>query len=181
MKKIIFSMLVSLFTLGANAGNVVEPEYNGQVAIVNADSTTMLLPIEKAETKAKSNNLAFVPVAGMFLTKGLCYTILKGKEAATKVATKDVTLIVRMKNHDDNPDTSIGIVKYEVKKKVRRFLMAESGLFSGTSVKSAVGNVKFDAKKYGKSSFLLTIKGLEPGEYGVYAGDADQASTFSVK
>lgn len=32
MKKIIFSMLVSLFTLGANAGNVVEPEYNGQVA-----------------------------------------------------------------------------------------------------------------------------------------------------
>lgn len=27
MKKIIFSMLVSLFTLGANAGNVVEPDY----------------------------------------------------------------------------------------------------------------------------------------------------------
>ena len=94
---------------------------------------------------------------------------------------KDVTLIVRVKNHDDNPVSTVGIVKYESKKKERRWLMSESGLLSGTSVKTIVGNVKFEAKKYGESSYLITVKGLEPGEYGVYVSAVESASTFSVK
>lgn len=181
MKKVILSMMVSLFALGANAGNVVEPEYNGQVAIVNADSTTTLLATEESEIKAKSNHLGYVPVAGMFLGKGLSYVVVKGKEASTKVASKDVTLIVRVKNHDDNPVSTVGVVKYESKKKERRWLMSESGLLSGTSVKTIVGNVKFEAKKYGKSSYLITVKGLEAGEYGVYVSAVESASTFSVQ
>lgn len=181
MKKVILSMMVSLFVLGTNAGNVIEPEYNGQVAIVNADSTTMLLATEESEIKAKSNHLGYVPVAGMFLGKGLSYVVVKGKEASTKVASQDVTLIVRVKNHDDNPVSTVGIVKYESKKKERRWLMSESGLLSGTSVKTIVGNVKFEAKKYGESSYLITVKGLEPGEYGVYVSAVESASTFSVQ
>lgn len=181
MKKVILSVMASLFTLGVNAGNVMEPEYNGQVAIVNADSTTTLLATEESEIKAKSNHLGYVPVAGMFLGKGLSYVVVKGKEASTKVTSKDVTLIVRVKNHDDNPVSTVGIVKYESKKKERRWLMSESGLLSGTSVKTIVGNVKFEAKKYGESSYLITVKGLESGEYGVYVSAVESASTFSVK
>lgn len=181
MKKIIFSMLVSLFTLGANAGNVVEPEYNGQVAIVNADSTTTLMPTEDADVKAKSNNLAFVPVAGMFLAKGQSYLAVKGREGLTKLPTRDVTFIVRVDNHNDNPNHLLGIIKFETKKKERRWMMAESALFGGTNVKTYIGDIKFQAKKYGESSFLLTVKGLEPGEYAVITKEINHPSTFSVK
>ena len=45
----------------------LEPEYVGQVAVVNADSTTTLLDKETTTLKSKSSKWGFVPVAGSSL------------------------------------------------------------------------------------------------------------------
>ena len=58
MKKLIFTtavmmaMTVSCFAQSKN----IEPEYIGQVVILNADSTTVLLQKEAASMKTKSSN-----------------------------------------------------------------------------------------------------------------------------
>lgn len=63
--------------------------------------------------------------------------------------------------------TIIRIFKFETKKKYRKAVISEVGTFSG-----AKGNdleyVDFEAKKYGQSSYYLSITNtLEPGEYGI--------------
>ena len=66
MKKIILTtavmmaMTVSCFAQSKN----IEPEYIGQVVILNADSTTVLLQKEAASMKTKSSNWGLLPIPG---------------------------------------------------------------------------------------------------------------------
>ena len=66
MKKIILTtavmmaMTVSCFAQSKN----IEPEYIGQVAILNADSSTELLQKETASMKVKSSKWGMLPIPG---------------------------------------------------------------------------------------------------------------------
>ena len=54
MKKLLFTISM-MAAFSANAQSVIEPEYIGQVAVVNTDSTTTLLQKETASMKANSS------------------------------------------------------------------------------------------------------------------------------
>lgn len=181
MKCNILSLALLLLAQGAAAQNFKEPEYIGQVGIMSADSTVTLLPTEKTEVKSKTNKLGLVPVAGLFLSKGQAYMIVKGATSQTTMPSSKVQLVVRVDNNNIDPHKKFGFVKFEVKKKERRFLMAESGFLSGTTSKVNYDDVKYKAEKIGNSSYLVTLENVEPGEYGLIAEDYSYLTTFSVK
>lgn len=55
MKHLILTSALFLTATLGFAQNITEPEYKGQVAVINADSTTTLLQKETGEHKAKSS------------------------------------------------------------------------------------------------------------------------------
>jgi hypothetical protein len=42
-----------------------------------------------------------------------------------------------------------------------------------------LNNIDFNAKKYGESSYLIVIDGLEAGEYGILLGDPNNVTEKS--
>ena len=91
-------------------------------------------------------------------------------------------------NNNTDPNSFINIFKFQVKGNERRYQVAEAGTFSPTE-KNNLAAIEYQAKKYGESSYLLTLTNLEPGEYGIYIGDPYtentknnmKITTFTVK
>ena len=182
MKKyFLFSICAFICCVSVNAQNISEPEYNGQVALVNADSTTTILQKEVGGHKAKSSAFGLIPIPGSsLLDKTKSYISVKGAESPNKIASKKFSLIIRVKDNNEEPKNAFGIFKFETKKKERRFQMMELG-FGSTSVNTNFNTVDYDVKKFGTSSYLVTISNLEAGEYGVVSNGFESISTFSVK
>lgn len=181
MKKSLL-LIISAFTcIGMNAQKMAEPEYIGQVNYVNADSTTTLMETEPASTHAKGNGMFFVPVAGSFLGKSQCFLVVKGTKSMTSLPAKGIKFLVRVKDNEEDPKGQVGIIKFEVKKKERRYLMAEAGLVSGVKDKISLNDFKYDVKRFGQKSYLIEVGDLKPGEYAITTGDHKRLATFSVE
>lgn len=70
MKHLILTSALFLTATLGFAQNITEPEYKGQVAVINTDSTTTLLQKETGEHKAKSSAFALVQFQELpFLTE----------------------------------------------------------------------------------------------------------------
>lgn len=181
MKHLILTSALFLTATLGFAQNITEPEYKGQVAVINADSTTTLLQKETGEHKAKSSAFALVPIPGAsILDRTKAYLTVKGAESPNKISSKKFSLIIRVKDNSEEPKNAFGIFKFETKKKERRFKMADIG-FGSASATTNFTTVDYEAKKYGSSSYLVTLHDLPAGEYGVVANGFDSIATFSVK
>lgn len=183
MKTTLLSIAVFCCMASAQAQKVTvpEPEYKGQVAVINADSTTTLLQKETGEHKAKSSAFALVPIPGAsLLDRTKAYLTVKGAESPNKISSKKFSLIIRVKDNSEEPKNAFGIFKFETKKKERRFKMADIGFGSATATTNFT-TVDYEAKKFGTSSYLVTLNDLPAGEYGVVANGFDSIATFSVK
>lgn len=182
MRKIAFALAASVLAIGpAHAQKMTEPEYIGQVNYINADSTTTLMETEPASMNTKNNGLSFVPVAGMFLGKGQAFIAVKGTKSMTKLPAKGIKFLVRVKDNDEDPKGQVGIIKFDVKKKERRYLMAEAGLVSGVKDKISLNDFKYEVKRFGEKSYLIEVGDLKPGEYAITTGDHKRLATFSVE
>ena len=181
MKHLILTSVLFLVSTFGYAQNISEPEYKGQVALVNADSTTTLLQKEVGEQKAKSSAFGMIPIPGSsLLDKTKAYLSVKGAESPNKITSKKFSLIIRVKDNSEEPKNAFGIFKFETKKKERRFQMLNFG-FGSASANTNFTTVDYDVKKFGTSSYLVTLSNLEAGEYGVVANGFDNIATFSVK
>ena len=90
MKHLILTSALFLTATLGFAQNITEPEYKGQVAVINADSTTTLLQKETGEHKAKSSAFALVPIPGAsLLDRTKAYLTVKGAESPNKISSKD--------------------------------------------------------------------------------------------
>jgi len=181
MKKLLFTISM-MAAFSANAQSVIEPEYIGQVAVVNTDSTTTLLQKETASMKANSSKFGFIPLPGSsLLDKSKVNLVVKGAESRTTLQKGRLTFIVRAEKNDIEPSSVFRIFQFEVKKKNRQFQMAESSLLGGTKSEMSLNNVSYEVKKYGSTSYLVVIDNAEPGEYGVITTDISKIATFGVK
>lgn len=181
MKHLILTSALFLAATFGYAQNISEPEYKGQVALVNADSTTTLLQKEVGEHKAKSSAFGMIPIPGSsLLDKTKAYLSVKGNESPNKISSKKFSLIIRVKDNSEEPKNAFGIFKFETKKKERRYQMLSYG-FGSSSTNTNFTTVDYEVKKFGTSSYLVTLSNLETGEYGVVAGDFSSIATFSVK
>ena len=83
MKKYLLS-LAMLFTLSSAIAQSekLEPEFIGQVVVVNADSTTTLLQKEATKMKTSSTKFGYIPLPGTsLLDKSKVNMTVKGKES----------------------------------------------------------------------------------------------------
>lgn len=183
MKKIFATLTMVMLTVACFAqSEKLEPEFIGQVVVVNADSTTMLLQKEQASMKASSTNFGLIPIPGSrLLDKTKANMVVKGKEAPVTLNQGRLTFIVRAEKNDIDPTGVMGVFQFEVKKGKRQFKIAEGNLTGGFDFSISFNNVQYVAKKYGEHSYLVIIENPEPGQYGIVLNDIHNISTFGVK
>lgn len=113
MKHLILTSALFLTATLGFAQNITEPEYKGQVAVINTDSTTTLLQKETGEHKAKSSAFALVPIPGAsLLDRTKAYLTVKGAESPNKISSKKFSLIIRVKDNSEEPKNAFGIFKF---------------------------------------------------------------------
>ena len=99
---------------------------------------------------------------------------LKGVQSTSNVkGAANTRLIIRVKDNSIDPNSFIEIFKFEVTEKERRYLLKEIGVFMKASSDNP-SIVDYKATKYGKNSYLVTMKDLTPGEYGVVIKDPEK-------
>lgn len=182
MKNLMMAVVMLITCTTSMAQGIQEPEYIGQVALVQSDSSQVVLVKEEAEMKTKTSGFGYIPIPGSsLLDKGKTFLRVKGDTSPNKIAKGEVQLIVRVKDNNEDLKNSIGVFQFETKKKERRFTLAKVGLLSGMKATTSFNTVPYEAKKIGASSYMVTIVNLQPGEYGVTTADFIHISTFSVQ
>lgn len=155
--------LVFLFVVGAGAqtANQNEPEFIGEAQILKADGSFVLLDKEIG-----------------YFTSGISWSHnsfnalslkVDGGSAKSRFTSKQsLQLVVRAADNNSDPLTIISIYKLKANKKSRSVLLSKDN--SGTLMKSKTNSkdlIRFSGKKYGTSSYLITLQDLAVGEYGI--------------
>ena len=138
-----------------------EPEFIGEAYIIDAQGSTRQLDKEIAafargiSWKANSWNALSLEI--------------EGGAAKTRISKdQSIKLVVKATDNNSDPLSIINIYRFKVKKEKRITVLGENN--SGTLMKSRTNTknqLYFIGKRYGTSSYLLTIDDIEPGEYGI--------------
>ena len=165
MKKFFMMLLVStcLTTASYAQVKVEEPEFAEETLLLTSNTQGVKLSRENGTVKTKAG-------ASLYLTG-----IGKVKSRLTLQGTTSTSQVKGINNETD-PNSFINIFKFEIKGKERRYQLAEAGTLSKTETNN-LSSVDYKAKKYGKSSYLLVLEGLTPGEYGIVIGDPNHENT----
>lgn len=171
MKKIVLS-LISLFamtSIHAQTLGKYEPEFIGETNLLCITGTdTICIATEKKMGVVKAKAGASLYLIGIGSVKSRIQV-----DGATSncvgSSTNDYRLIVKAANNNQDPNSFIQILKFEVNGNKRRCVIAKSNTFGGSQA-GAEEVVTFQGKKYGSSAYLLNIPS-NPGEYGVIVTD----------
>ena len=183
MKRYFVTMMVAVMTMVCYAQTErFEPEFIGQVVVINTDSTVTLLEKETTQMKTSSTKFGYIPLPGTsLLDKAKANLVVKGKESPTRLKRGRLTFIIRTGQNNQDPKDVFGIFQFEVKKKTREFVLAESGIISGTTSTNSFNTVPTLVKKYGEDSYLVIIENAQPGQYAITTSDISYVSTFGVE
>lgn len=162
-KTIIFFLTFLVFSLEAvNIYGQSEPDFVGEVFLKTSEGNT---PLEKSPVQIKTKAGASVYIVGI----GNVKTKMQIKGCCSNVRVQNnepIQLIVRAVDNHTDPLSIVKVFQFEKKKKDRRAEIAGGSTFGGDS-KNNLKLLVFDAKKYGESSYLLTMNIEQAGEYGV--------------
>lgn len=167
MKRLLFiglSLFVATGILRAQEIDVAEPDFIGEVFAVNPeDGSVAKLEKQTVMLQSKVNATGIMFGIGKSKTK----LVIDGPSAAVRLdRSKPIYLVVKAVDNQTDPMAIINIFGFESTKKQR--LAETASVSSFGSVKSNKLNyVPFTGKKYGESSYLLTLDKREPGEYGI--------------
>lgn len=150
-----------------------EPEFSG--TIVFADTTGSGKNLETATMTVKTKGNASLYITG--IGKATSFGIVKGKTSTCVLAAQPVLYFVyRAESNSINPKDVIQLVRFSPSKDGNRVMpIVSASTFSSTS--NEVVSLDFVAKKYGQSSYLVSVTDLAPGEYGFSLG---KESTYTV-
>ncbi len=157
----IFILTSILFSVLPTHGQNKDPEFVGDTYLLKADSSHVDLDKEfgnytsGVSWSSNSWNALSLEIAG-------------GK-AQTRFSTSEkLQLVVRAVDNNSDPLTIITIYKFKAKKNTRSVVLSEDN--SGTLMKSRTNSndmILFSGKKYGTSSYLIILRTLKAGEYGI--------------
>ncbi|MDR0874267.1 MAG: hypothetical protein LBN27_12525 [Prevotellaceae bacterium] len=181
MKKIAFILLTVMFFASLSAQTTVkEPEFAGEIVLLNSDSTTTLL--EKSTVQIKINSAA-IQLTGFGSAKEKL--TIAGCCASVRTHSGRIQLIVRAVDNISDPMSIIQIIKFDVSKKARKTELASVSAFGASSNNMQL--LPFTGKKYGTASYLLITANAEKGEYGVIVRNPNSrdekttvVSTFAI-
>lgn len=151
---------ISLSTTSLKA-QVSEPDFVGEAYQLKNDSTTVSMNKEIADYTSgvswSSNSW-----------DALSLEIREGKAQTRFSSSEQLKIVVRAVDNNSDPLTIISIYKFKEKTNKRTIVLSEDN--SGTLMKSRTnskGMVRFNGKKFGTSSYIIELKDLKPGEYGI--------------
>lgn len=164
MKKIFLLLSILAATLARvlpAMAQVSEPDFVGDAYLLKTDGSYVQLDKEIGDF-----------TSGVSWTSNswdaLSLEVAGGKSQTRFSSDEALQLVVRAVDNNSDPLTIISIYKFKAKKKTRSVVISEDN--SGTLMKSRTNSkdmIRFSGKKYGTSSYLITLKGLEVGEYGI--------------
>jgi len=157
-----------------------EPEFVGSVFLLMPDSTTIQLERQNAVGGETTNAASYVPYVGLFAGKTKTMSKVEGVASPVRVsAGTAITLIMRVGDNTLDPTLQLSVFKLEQKKTFRFVETAQYTLTSTTQGK--IQYFPFTAKKFGQSSYIVTLTGLGAGEYAVIqAGSVGMFHLFGV-
>lgn len=175
MKKIKLSLLiVFLFSVLPTIAQITEPDFIGEAYFLKTDGTYTLLDKEIGDFTSgvswSSNSW-----------NALSLEINGGKSQTRFTLDVPMQIVVRAVDNNSDPLTIVSIYKFKAKKKTRSVVLSEDN--SGTLMKSRTNSkdmIRFSGKKYGTSSYLINLKDLKEGEYGIIVSNPNNKDEKKV-
>ncbi|WP_454058933.1 hypothetical protein [Elizabethkingia ursingii] len=164
---------------------IQEPEFIGEtIAIVDGKE----VPLEKKtiQTKTNANASAYIFGIGKIKTK----LTVDGCCSNTKLkSSSKIEFVTKAVDNNTDPKSIVAIFPFsEVTKKSRKLELSSLSTFFGGSSSNNAKYIDFTAKKFGTSSYKITVQNLPQGEYGITVSNPnalDQkaiiVSTFSIE
>ncbi len=177
MKKIIvlFSvMAMALLSYAQNEITVAEPDFTGECLLV-VDNEGLPLDKEFCQVKTKAN----IGLAMVGYSKAKSEIKIKTPQAQARTAAGPVKLIVRATDNNSDPLAIVKIFKFKQGKKDRKSELSSYDMFGGLSENNQ-DYLKFAGKKYGESSYLISVPNVESGEYGIIVTNPNAKDEKSV-
>ena len=107
-----------------------------------------------------------VLVAGFAVNKAKTKILIEGARANVRFDNaRPIALVVRVKDNAADPMSIVRIFRMKPAKKRRTAVIAAAGTFHVTS--NDMDYLSFSARKYGESSYYLTLDESPVGEYGI--------------
>ena len=155
--KVSFLLLISLcFYLNGNAQTPTpEPDFIGEVLAVSTDGEAVVLEKVNAQVKVKDQLMGFEKKI-----------YVQGKKSPVRLKKEKLQLIVRAVDNNTDPMSIVRVFKFSVEK-TRKATVAKQNEITGNVSENHFKHIPFSGKKYGTSSYLLTINDIEEGEYGI--------------
>ncbi|MCB7481651.1 hypothetical protein [Christiangramia sediminis] len=177
MKNFVLLVAVFLSCSIAGAQNLKEPDFIGEAFILKSDSTS--LPLEKETVKIKTKAGASVYIVGIGKVKSKIE--VDGCCSNTRTATnKSLDIVVRSVDNQTDPLSIISLFRFDNNRKVRKAELSSTGTFSGGS-NNNLDYIMFQGRKFGESSYIITVPEIEDGEYGIIVrnpNSLDEKSTI---
>ena len=151
-----------------------EPEFIGEIVTVRPDGTVAKLEKQSVQMRTRANASAVIFGIGKAKTK----LIIEGPKAGVRLTVgQPASFIVRAVDN---------VFRFEAKKDKRMAEMASVSSFG--SVKSnKLERLSFTGRKFGESSYLITLDETPAGEYGITISNPNNidekqviVSTFAI-
>jgi hypothetical protein len=164
MRKTYLSFLIlatALCSQLTSIAQVVEPDFIGEAYVLKTDDSHSQLDKVIGDF---SSGMSFS--SNSF--NALSLELAGGKAQARFPVGEVVNLVVKAVDNNSDPLSIITIYKFKATKNKRSVLISKDN--SGTLMKSRTNSkdiINFLGKKYGTSSYLITLNNLKVGEYGI--------------
>lgn len=152
-----------------------EPEFVGEVNLVIGDKIS---PLDKEFVKIKTKASASMYIVGMGKVKTKIN--VEGKVASVRAPqSEDFKLVVRATDNNSDPLSIINIFQFEIGKNKRTAELSSLGTFGGHTDNN-LNLIEYSAKKFGESSYLITLKEKPVGEIGIMVKNPNNKDEKSI-
>lgn len=167
--KNILSILLYLVVFSGAFAQVTEPAFIGEVHVLNGNSS-ICLEKKRASVETKAGVSMYIVGMGKISSK---ITVDNSNSQIRLDPNSELKFIVKTRDNNIDPISIVNFFKFihtSPRKNIRYAEVSSVGTFSGASTNN-FDFIDFKAEKYGESSYLLTVLGLDVGEYGIIVND----------
>lgn len=156
-----------------------EPKFMGQVLAIRGDDATEQLVQESLAPRHRSSTGQKLFGIGK---EHINEMTLKGPKAHIRFKKDDgIAFIIRASDNQMDPMSVLSVFRFKVKKKMRIAEYSSVGTF-GDRQSNTLERQPFTSRRFGSSSYLIVLQGVEAGEYGITVDALGSltVSTFGV-
>ena len=163
MKRFILFLALCFATGSLCAQEIGEPEFVGETVVVRENGESHLLEKSTVLLRTRVNASAIIFGIG----KAKTVIMVDGTTAATQLrADEDFRFIIKAVDNRTDPMSIVQIFRFAANKKQRKAEIASTSTF-GSTKSNKLEYRPFTAKKFGESSYEITLSAKPAGEYGI--------------